>query len=250
MTQASRGRTAEAMRLPCAASASKRFGRYKDEQEKAGRGVQVDRDEKLSRLIQAWKKFDNEGRTHLNDYRSIKKLIRGMEFDPSDIYRFCTVLGDLQKEREVDQKTGLFLSAIINKGRKKKGEIFVLPLSSLHLPPVHLGLWNRKDIVVHGNGGSYLGEFMTRGGSILVKGDAGDTVGRGMCFGEIRITGNCGEYLGTSMRGGKIIVEGNAGEGVGHYMAAGVIEVWGSVKSIGYMRERKILVGHKLIEDR
>jgi formylmethanofuran dehydrogenase subunit C len=73
-----------------------------------------------------------------------------------------------------------------------------------------------------------------RGGSIEVRGSAGNQVGaaylgsrRGMAGGSIFIRGSAGDELGLLMRRGVIVVDGNCGEFAGASMIAGTIAVFG-----------------------
>ena len=73
-----------------------------------------------------------------------------------------------------------------------------------------------------------------RGGSIVVRGNAGDRVGgaapgasKGMTGGEIIVTGSAGARAGERMRRGLIVVGGDAGDHAAHAIIAGTVVVLG-----------------------
>jgi len=111
--------------------------------------------------------------------------------------------------------------------RHRKGELRVVGNRALYLGFEMEG----GRIVVNGNVGNFLGKGM-RGGVIEVLGNARDWVGLEMRGGRIAVRGNVGSAIGVKMMGGEIIVEGNAGFWIGDDMRGGVIRVKGSVRSV------------------
>lgn len=105
------------------------------------------------------------------------------------------------------------------------------------------------DILVEGNIGTNCGSCMT-GGSITVRGDAGDGLGAptgsrgvGMNGGVLRVTGNAGDLAGHRMRRGEIAIEGNAGDGLASWQVAGTIRVGGMVgNNIAFGMRRGTLI--------
>lgn len=92
---------------------------------------------------------------------------------------------------------------------------------------------NGGSILVRGNCGESLGQGM-HSGSIVVEGSAGDSCGMGMRGGVIHIKGSTGNNLGGSepgarlgMRDGMIVVEGSIGNDAGLAMRRGLIAVLG-----------------------
>lgn len=95
--------------------------------------------------------------------------------------------------------------------------------------------WTESELVVEGNAGWDVGRGM-RGGTIEVRGSAGPRAGaaepgakRGMTGGEIIIRGAAGREAGAWLRRGLIVVEGDADEGAGRAMIAGTVIVFGAV---------------------
>lgn len=88
-------------------------------------------------------------------------------------------------------------------------------------------------IEIRGHAGQHLGQRM-RGGSISVQGDAGDWVAAGMAGGSINISGNAGDFIGAALPGdthgmteGRVTIRGNAGRRLGDLMRRGTILVFG-----------------------
>ncbi|MFH0860826.1 MAG: hypothetical protein V1921_06460 [Candidatus Altiarchaeota archaeon] len=106
-------------------------------------------------------------------------------------------------EAEYSEKTGIFLSAIIQGSSTSEFEFKT-----------------RRPL-------TYLGFQLRDGKKITVHGDVGDNTGRFMESGEVRVKGNAGSETGNFMKGGKIIVEGDAKNMTGHLMEAGEIDVRG-----------------------
>ncbi len=97
--------------------------------------------------------------------------------------------------------------------------------------------WSGGNLIVQGNAGAYLGKGMT-GGDIHVYGNAGAYVASAMRDGHIHVEGDAGDFIGApqtgirvGMNGGVVRVEGNAGDRVGDQMRRGVILIEGDVGS-------------------
>ena len=110
----------------------------------------------------------------------------------------------------------------------------------------HMGAHhNGGTIVVEGNVGHSLASGMT-GGHVLVRGDAGDSVGgpvggmrKGMTGGRVEILGSVGDRTGYRMRRGEVFVSGDAGDFLATHMLAGTIIVAGNLGShVGYGMRR------------
>lgn len=84
-------------------------------------------------------------------------------------------------------------------------------------------------IVIDGNTGDFLGGAAAGlrkgmlGGTVLIKGDAGDRVGDQMRRGLILIEGNAGEYCGSRMLAGTVGVLGKVGNYAGFAMRRGTL---------------------------
>jgi hypothetical protein len=247
MTHAARSIT-EAKQRPCAASASKRFGRYKDEKGKTCRDAQVDESALISRLFEAYRSLQVKHPTE-DMYPRARGSLKGLTLSPHIVERFCLAMGELQNEKDFQQKAGVFLSALINRGRVSDKETYRLSLLHLDMPVHYLGLRNKKGLMVTGNVGNNLGHRMERG-SILVEGNVGMSLGESMERGLITVRGNSDIAPGHCMRGGKIIIEGDARGEVGLRMVAGEIVVHGRIGSIGRMEARRIYQGRRLVVDK
>jgi hypothetical protein len=262
---------------------SKRFGRYKDEGEKAVRVPQVAEDQTLKRLKEAFLKV------HCNDilirrqyYDAYMDAVRGLEYTSKDVEKFGIALAEFQDMEHFALKAGYFLSALIN--NCPDGD-FVVHTGHLDREIGFLGLFNTKNITIEGDAGGTLGYRMESGriivegnangaagtsmkaGEIVINGDAAQTLGQGMKGGkitvrgnslshagwlmengEVVICGNSGNALGGSMKGGKITVRGNAGNSVGIAMTGGQILVEGDCGSLAdNIRGGKIFHKGKLI---
>ncbi|MEZ0332676.1 MAG: formylmethanofuran dehydrogenase subunit C [Gemmatimonadales bacterium] len=91
------------------------------------------------------------------------------------------------------------------------------------------------EIIVEGDAGWYLGRGMS-GGLIEVRGNVGPHAGaaepgakRGITGGEIIVRCSAGRQLGAGLRRGLIVVEGDADAGAGRAMLAGSIVVFGRI---------------------
>ncbi|MCA9193310.1 MAG: formylmethanofuran dehydrogenase subunit C [Planctomycetales bacterium] len=108
--------------------------------------------------------------------------------------------------------------------------VFSGDLSKTHYIGCH---WQSEELIVEGDAGSFLGEFMS-GGRILVKGNAGHHVSCCQKAGTIIVQGNVGDYAaGASMRsrigmrGGLLIVEGHCGKWLAMRMRRGTVVIHG-----------------------
>jgi formylmethanofuran dehydrogenase subunit C len=142
---------------------------------------------------------------------------------PEDVKRFCMAISGIRNERALNPYLGLFLSAVINHGDTDGFEIDVTPFASL----IPMLCWkNRKDVVIIGEPGHNLGEWM-ESGSISVKGPAG-FAGWFMGGGTITVEGDATHSMGHLMKGGTMIIKGNVLEGVGAEMQGGLTHVLGN----------------------
>ena len=87
-------------------------------------------------------------------------------------------------------------------------------------------------LTIEGDAGDFLGGALIgnkqgmKGGTVLIKGNAGERVGDHMRRGMILIEGNAGDYCGSRMTAGTIAVMGNTGKYLGYAMRRGTLLLW------------------------
>jgi len=222
---------------------------------------EVKRNETLDRIIEKYKEgLENyglyyEGKLKIkipeDEYWRyyIAKSSAPLEIQSKEITEFSLLLGEHENKKDFELFTGLYLSALINESKDKDFKIFTNYLSKTI---DYIGYKNRKNIVVTGNAGWWVGGGMEdgemtvngnagdwggwnmEGGKITVNGNAGYGVGWNMKNGEITVKGNAGNGVGDGMENGKITINGNAGWGVGDGMKGGGIHLNGDYKGLGY----------------
>jgi hypothetical protein len=191
---------------------SKRFGRFKDEDEKAVRKVEVKRDKVLEKLVDAWGKYPYDKEEGVGSaVLKVLLVIRGIRYSSKDVEKFSLALGEFQHEKDFEYKAGIFLTALIIYGRG--GEY-----------TVHTGHLDKKI--------NWLGAGTGLGGAAAKS---------------IIINGDVGNFLGADMAGGKITVNGDAGHEIGHFMSGGMIELNGGRGSLGVYVGGKIYHHGELI---
>lgn len=220
-------------------AASKKFSRYKKEEEKTVRKPDVKEDKALGQLKKAWRAY----KTRSTDYGEVENFLkaRDLNYSSKDIERFSIALVEFQDEQEFSDKAGLFLSVLINNG---KDSDYVIHTRHLAEAIDSIGRDNRKNIIVDGDVGDFAGLNM-QSGSITIRGNASDFLGAGMKEGMITVEGNVGKCLGQMMKGGNITVGGNAGGVLGNQMKGGAITVKGNAGELAgnLMEDGSITVG-------
>jgi formylmethanofuran dehydrogenase subunit C len=228
-----------------ALSVSKRFGRFKDEDEKAVRVPQVAEDQVLKQLKEAWSRvqwkilgYFSEDECDLN--LECLEAVKDIQYTAKDVEKFSIALVEFQDVELFRIKAGYFLSALISNCPESE---FTIHTKHLEEKIEYLGLYNTKNITIDGDAGNVLGREMI-GGRITVKGSTGNEAGLFIKNGEIVIEGDSGVHLGRGMKGGKITVEGNAGDVAGCDMRGGSMLIKGHTGvNIGlYMKGGKIIV--------
>jgi hypothetical protein len=209
-----------------------RFSRYKPEEEKAVRKVEVVENETLKKMKEAWNACSYTSypydRNPDREYAKMLEVVKKSEYSAKDIENFTLALAEFQEENRFSGKAGVFLSALINNCKD----------SELVIRTVHLA----KSI-------NFLGYKNTK--KITVKGNAGADVGHNMQGGTITVEGNAGSHVGYDMEGGTITVNEDAGGWVGHWMNGGEIRIEGKIESISNSVEHgKIYHKGKLIVDK
>ncbi|NYZ74268.1 hypothetical protein H0O00_03935 [Candidatus Micrarchaeota archaeon] len=217
-----------------------RFSRYKPEEEKAVRKVEVVEDETLKKIKEAWKAC-NYDFDSAHTYAKMLEAVKKLEYSAKDVENFSIALAEFQDEEMFPDKAGLFFTVLINYG---KDSDYVIHTAHLAEPIDYLGYYNTKNITVKGNTRYRVGYGM-KGGTIAVEGNAGQFVGETMKCGIITVGGNADDNVGEMMEGGTIRVNGNAGKLVGWFMRSSVITVEGNVgDKVGYcMSDGHITVG-------
>lgn len=188
-------------------------------------------------------------------YMDALERVKGIKYSPDDVAEFSLCLAQFEKAEYFGEKTGPFLSALINNG---DGREFTIYTKELAKPVTCLGAFNTKDIKVKGSVGISCGYGMRGGrwsvliaqlsgeispnnhplltdaqanlgklGRIDVWGDAGDGAGINMGGGTLEIRGNVGSWAGKRMYGGRLIVHGNTGTFCGEDMIRGRIDILG-----------------------
>jgi formylmethanofuran dehydrogenase subunit C len=207
-----------------------KFGKYRPEEEKAVRKVEVVEDETLKTLIAAWKAYPFApvaGKTYEHALETVKPL----EYSASDVESFSIMLAEFQNEKDFTIRAGLFLSALINQGKDRD---YVIRTAHLEVPLDYICYQNTKNITVKGDAGDWCGGDM-KGGSITVNGNAGARVGGYMKDGAITVKGNSGAIAGERMEGGSITVNGDTEYGAGSEMWGGTVTIEGNTgPSVGY----------------
>ncbi|MDD5171996.1 MAG: hypothetical protein PHF60_03080 [Candidatus ainarchaeum sp.] len=230
---------------------AKGFGGYRPEAEKPVRTMRVVKDASIQKLEKAYREIDRfESQPNLdyitNPEGFYEKLCESLlphdlPNSASDIERFSVHLGSLQSERYFFEKTGFFLSFLMECSADRK---FMIHTSHLEQRFSYLGFKNSKRIIVNGYGGESLGAYMKdgsitvdgdtagdvghcmKGGAIIISGDAHGSVGSGMTGGRIVIGGDAGNRIGSSMKHGRIFIKGNCGK-AGARMTGGAICIGG-----------------------
>jgi hypothetical protein len=205
-------------------AAGRRFGRYKTEGEKAVRKADVKEDLVLQQFRTAWRSWIRDEFSNERDYDQVLALIRDIRYSAEDVEKFSLALAfpEFQDKERFSSSAGLFLSVVINNGDDQDYIIH-----TRHLQPIDFfGFRNRKNIIVEGDIGSWLGSEM-KSGSITVKGDAKRLIGNRMEGGTITVKGCAAGTVGRNMKGGTIVIEGDGGYDIGEVMEGGSITILG-----------------------
>ena len=186
-----------------------KFGKYKPEEEKVVRKVEVIEDKTLKQLKTAWKEFKyDENSKDPTNYECAMKATKALKCSASDVEKFSLAMMEFQGAKSVSYKTGLFLSALINNGKEND---YVIHTTHLDARIALIGHRNTKNITVEGDAGMWCG-FEMEGGSIIVRGDAGNWCGYLMKGGSIHVDGEIGRISDDIIHGkifhkGKLIVD-------------------------------------------
>lgn len=147
-------------------------------------------------------------------------IAKSVEYSAKDIGKFCSTL-----ESEGCFVPGLFVSALANKIFEYGIRVAIKPKAKID----YLGYMQSKGkLIIKGNAGDSLGEKM-EGGEIIVYGNAGNWIGAAMWEGSITISGNAGHSAANHMEGGEIMIKGNADWHTGFFMHGGKLIVSGRI---------------------
>ncbi len=210
---------------------SERFRRFAKEDGQDVRKAIIRPGRNLEAIEAAWKKAGscrdffprmNEAEEYLKDCIS---HLPGSGITKNVVLDFCLLLASHQDEPGFGNKAGLFLTALISRGKCKSYRVEVSHLAG---DIDYLGFYSEKTIYVHGNLGKNCGLHM-KNARIFVDGNVGDDAGGCMQGSSLIVSGNAGFGLGWYMIGSSIEVLGNAGDNCGMQMFSGTIRVRGNV---------------------
>jgi hypothetical protein len=188
--------------------------------------IKVEKSERLEELVRGFEEVlkikVNNSKQGYNDFQKIVQIIPTSK----EILEFSILLIEYQDNKIFENRSGLYLSLLINRSNEKE---FTINTRHLEKLPNVIGYKNNGKIIrINGDAGWFLGENM-QGGVIHVK-NTRDAVGFFMQDGEIYVKKTRG-FLGDYMQGGTIHVK-NAGFNVGHSMHEGTIHIENTYQSL------------------
>ena len=177
-------------------------------------------------MKEAWEGFEFSDMPPHRNYLNALKAVQGKGFSAHDIESFSIFMSELEHVAGFPDKAGFFLSALFNASADTMFKIHTAHIGSIS----YIGYWNTKEIIVDGDAGYSPGNNM-QGGSITVRGHAGNETGAYMLDGRISLDGDAGDFTGYQMKGGSIYVNGNAGESAGILMQGGSMTICKNAKA-------------------
>jgi hypothetical protein len=150
-------------------AARKRFGRYKDEAEKATREADVLKDEALERMKQVLCSFPHDA-NHYGLRTFLPVVIRKIqeeipEYTAKDVERFSIALAGLTDKENFSRTTGYILSAFINNSPETH---FVIRTAGIAVPISPTLFLNEKHVTIVGD--AFQPNSWMQGGEIHVRG--------------------------------------------------------------------------------
>jgi len=137
-------------------------------------------------------------------HRKLRSTIKDLRITPRDIEQFSIAMKEYEHEESFSEKAGHFLSFFINHSRSRR---FMVQTAHLDRPIDRFGFENRKHVTIKGSLGHRAGDSM-KGGTVVVEGNVGNEAGVS-CKGRLVIKGNAGGRLGEFMSDHGIIeIEG------------------------------------------
>jgi formylmethanofuran dehydrogenase subunit C len=191
------------------------FDKFKEREEKEKvKNPIVKKNEKVEKLKEVFKGYlDWCSYTSLHLHQVYIKALglikeKIINCTSKDIEEFSLELVAFEDHKEFKDRAGLFLSALIESSKDKK---FIIHTKHLKKKINYLGYEAKKNIVIEGGVGDWVGAYMREGSSIKVNGDAGYYVGAWMEKGSsIKVNGDAGHFVGAWMwEGSKIYLNGN-----------------------------------------
>jgi hypothetical protein len=237
---------ARRMSVPSELAALGKFSGFKSEPLHDSRKMKVE-NQAIESMMKTWAESDYKlFFPNASMYRVFLDKIKDLDYRPEDVESFSIALAGFQGEKEFSRKSGLYLSALMN---NCKEDGFVIHTTHLSEPISNLGFRNRRNIVVEGDLGTFVGSEMENG-TITVHG-SGMHVGQDMSGGRIIIEGDC-HKAGSNMQGGEIIIHGSIREspkssgeycGIGFETHGGKITVVGDCKNCQNVGGGDITIG-------
>jgi len=135
-------------------------------------------------------------------------LSKKINYSSKDVEIFSPMLLAYEQKPSFERISGLFLSYLVNFG---KDSDYVLNLWDISTPIEFLCFVNKKNLVINGNVGDYLGTWMKQG-KIILNGNAGSYVGNGKEGGDITVNGDVGMAPAQEQTGGIVRVNGRISE--------------------------------------
>jgi len=195
------------------------------------RDLQVETNPRLDALVEAYEGWLCEDLVNLGcdiNYDLASEAVANLSYTACEVRNFSVHLAEYQ-DHVGFFASGVFLSALVNGGEGNRYEIIT---EHLMTPLDGLGYLNRKEVVVLGNTGHWVGRYMS-GGTGMIHGDIGTHACFEMTGGSMVVEGNATIAPGYMMRGGSLVIKGNTGESAGLFMKGGKLQVLGEIGSVG-----------------
>lgn len=156
---------------------------------------------KLEALLEKYEKFLHHSACF---YRDAERLIEDAEYSKHELQSFCDRLRGYEGCKRFE-KTGVYLSAAINKVTKKgRKMVLELPYTEIRLDWVGY-YFSKGTLVIKGDLGNKTAYCM-EDGKLIVEGETGKDTGNFMSGGELHAKRI--ESLGDILQGGKIFEDG------------------------------------------
>ena len=158
-----------------------------------------------------------------------------------DLLTLSAIAKDYEKIIVYGDIFGIFFSCLINKSSSKEITLLTSGFDFHFIGNKN----NGKKIIVEGDLGDQVGRGMKKGlikvsgntkdntgimmagGKLVIRGCTGTALGQSMINGTIHVSGDTGNLVGEGMNGGELEIKGNTGDYLGVYMRAGKISVDG-----------------------
>ena len=138
-----------------------------------------------------------------NGYKGFQNALANIDYTLADIEKIC-------RKIEINHKTGLFISAAINKIITENDTV-TLDFNRKEVNELAYRL-QKGHVILNGPAGDAAGEFMSDSASLTINGNAGDFVGHGMSgSASLTIKQIAGDDVGCFSSGGTIKIEGDIG---------------------------------------